>query len=223
MKKVFTSFALGCILLSGALSAEEVKPAPLKADGFYLGVGGGVTFNVTILSLGNYQDDTTTYSTGDLSDTDVGYIVYGGYQFNKIIAVEAAYTDCGSFSDTASKIFQPGVETFSSDPSTVSVYANAGYTFANGLRPYGQLGLGYLMVNGSSSMDAIGVDDGLSMRFGLGLDYASKKLSGFGFRVAYVEDVAMDYSYNADDNGYDTSTLLMNVNGMLYVGAQYKF
>jgi opacity protein-like surface antigen len=142
MKKVFTSFALGSILLSGALSAEEVKSVPLNPDGFYLGVGGGVSFNVTVLSLGNYQDNTTSYSTGSLSDTDVGYIVYGGYQFNKIIAVEAAYTDYGSFSDTASKIFQPGVETFSSDPSTVSVYANAGYTFANGLRPFGQIGLG---------------------------------------------------------------------------------
>ncbi len=223
MKKVFTSFALGSILLSGALSAEEVKPAPLNADGFYLGVGGGVSFNLSMLSVGDYQDDTTTYSTEDLSDTDVGYIVYGGYQFNKIIAVEAAYTDYGSFSDTASKILQPGVETFSSDPSTVSVYANAGYTFANGLRPFGQIGLGYLMINGSSSMDAIGIDDSVSMRFGLGLEYAPEKLSGFGFRVAYVEDVAMDFSYNADDNGKDTSTLLINADGMLYVGAQYKF
>lgn len=223
MKKVFTSFALGSILLSGALFAEEVKSVPLNPDGFYLGVGGGVSFNVTVLSLGNYQDNTTSYSTGSLSDTDVGYIVYGGYQFNKIIAVEAAYTDYGSFSDTASKILQPGVETFSSDPSTVSVYANAGYTFANGLRPFGQIGLGYLMINGSSSMDAIGIDDSVSMRFGLGLEYAPKKLSGFGFRVAYVEDVAMDFSYNADDNGKDTSTLLINADGMLYVGAQYKF
>jgi hypothetical protein len=33
----------------------------------------------------------------------------------------------------------------------------------------------------------------------------------------------MDFSYNADDNGKDTSTLLINADGMLYVGAQYKF
>ena len=61
------------------------------------------------------------------------------------------------------------------------------------------------------------------MRFGLGLEYAPLSLAGFGFRVAYVEDVAMDMSYSSDNNGNDTSTLLMNVNGMLYVGAQYKF
>ncbi|MGB6019891.1 MAG: outer membrane beta-barrel protein [Sulfurimonadaceae bacterium] len=223
MKKVFRLLALGSVLLFSALNAEEVSPEPLKPDGFYLGVGGGATFNITLLSKGYYQDDTTTYSSGDLSDTDVGFIVYGGYQINKIIAVEAAYTDYGSFSDTVSKVLQPGVETFKSDPNSVSVYANAGYTFSNGLRPFGQIGLGYLMLNGSRSLEAIDIDDSISMRFGLGLEYAPANLSGFGFRVAYVEDMAMDVSYNADDNGNDTSTLLMNVNGMLYVGAQYKF
>ena len=41
MKKIFTSMALGSILLSSTLHAEEIKPESLKADGFYLGAGGG--------------------------------------------------------------------------------------------------------------------------------------------------------------------------------------
>ncbi|MDA3945929.1 MAG: outer membrane beta-barrel protein [Helicobacteraceae bacterium] len=223
MKKVLTMLALGTILLSSTLQADEVTTSPLKPEGFYLGLGGGVTFNLTLLTQGYYQDDTTTYKSGDLSDADIGYIVYAGYQFNKIIAVEAAYTDYGSFSDTVQKAYTPGNVTFESDPSSVSVYANAGYTFSNGLRPFGQIGLGYLMVNGSRATDAIGIDDSMSMRFGLGVEYALENLSGFGFRAAYIEELAMDFSYNADDNGNDTSTLLMNIDGMLYLGAQYKF
>jgi len=223
MKKVLTTMTLGGILLFSTLYAEEVAPVPSQPDGFYAGLGGGVSFNITLLSKGYYQDDTTTYKTGDLSDSDFGYIVYGGYQFNKIIAVEAAYTDYGSFSDTAPKVVQPGQATFDSDPSSLSLYANAGYTFSNGLRPFGQIGLGYLMVNGSDSLDAIGIDDSMSVRFGLGVEYAPAALSGFGFRAAYIEELAMDYSYNADDNGQDTSTLMMNFNGMVYVAAQYKF
>jgi len=215
--------ALGGILLSSTLQAEEMNTPPLKPDGFYLGLGGGVTFNLTLLATGYFQDDTTIYDSADLSDADVGYIVYAGYQFNKIIAVEAAYTDYGSFSDTVQKAYAPGKVTLESDPSSVSVYANAGYTFSNGFRPFGQIGVGYLMVNGSRATDAIGIDDSMSMRFGLGVEYAPAKLSGFGFRAAYVEELGMDFSYNAYENGSDTSALLMNIDGMLYVGAQYKF
>lgn len=227
MKNALTLMWLGSSLLFGTLYADEAKTTEVKTtsdvDGFYVGLGGGVTYGLSLLGKGYYQDDTTTYKSDELSDSSAGYIVYGGYQFNKIIAVEAAYTDYGSFSDTLQKVNSPGTVTFSSDPKSVSVYANAGYTFSNGLRPFGQLGLGYLMINGSNSIDAIGIDDGVSMRFGLGLEYAPATLSGFGFRVAYIDELAMDFSYTADDNGQDTSTLLMNINGMLYVGAQYKF
>lgn len=223
MKKSFITVGLGTLLLTTSLMAEEVKSASTKSDGFYLGAGGGVTFNLSMLSVGDYQDDTSTYRTSSLSDSDAGYIVYGGYQFNKIIAVEAAYTDYGSFSDSAvSKIGGEEV-TFKSDPNSVAVYANAGYTFENGLRPFGQIGLGYLTVNGSNSTKNIGIDDSVSMRFGLGLEYAPVNFSGFGLRVAYIDELTMDGSYESDDNGKDTSTLMMNVYGMLYVGAQYKF
>lgn len=223
MKKICMPLALGAILSVSPLCADDMTVGPSESEGFYAGVGGGVTFNATILSKGYYQDDTEAYKSDSLSDTSGGYIVYGGYQFNKIIAVEAAFTDYGSFSDTASKDSGGGTVKFSSDPYSFSVYANAGYTFSNGLRPFGQLGLGYLLVNGSSKTEAIGVEDGASVRFGLGLEYAPSGLSGLGFRVAYVEDVTMDFSYEAYDNGSETSTLLMNLNGMMYAGVQYKF
>lgn len=223
MKKTIISTVVATLLSTTLIAAENSETKSFNPEGFYLGVGGGVTFNAILLSKGYYQDDTATYKSNSLSDTSGGYIVYGGYQFNKIIAVETAYTDYGSFSDTVARVSLPGEVTFTSDPNSLSVYANAGYSFANGLRPFAQIGLGYLMVNGSSSTDAIGIDDSVLMRFGVGLEYAPENFSGFGLRIAYVEDLSTDFSYDSDDNGHDTSTLMMNLNGMLYIGAQYKF
>ena len=223
MNNILKVAGLSVLLLSANVMAEENVSATAKADGFYLGAGGGTTFGLSFLSIGNYQDNTSTYDTGYLGDSSFGYIFYGGYQFNKIIAVEAAYTDYGSFSDSLRDTVTNRDMTVSTDPTSMSVYANAGYTFGNGLRPFIQLGLGYVQINGSTIADNIGLDDSLAMRFGLGLEYAPVSLAGFGFRVSYVEDVAMDMSYSSDNNGNDTSTLLMNINGMLYVGAQYKF
>jgi len=223
MKKILLAYGLGALLLTGNLMAEEAATPALKVEGFYVGVGGGASFQAAILSKGNYYDGTYTYNTDNLSDSDKGFIFYGGYQINEIIAVEAAYTDYGSFSDTATNTTTSTQVTFNSDPNSVSVYANAGYTFDNGLRPFGQLGLGYLQVNGSNSTDRVALDDGVSFRFGLGLDYAPKELIGFGLRVAYVDDIVMDYNYDAYDNGVQTSTVLTDYNGLLYIGAQYKF
>ena len=222
MNKILLAVGLSAFLMAGLLHAQDIQKAVPKADGIYLGVGGGVTFNFAFLSVGNYQDETSVYTSDSLGDVDGGYLVYAGYQFNKIIAVEAAYTDYGSFSDTLTDSLGR-VTTFTTDPQSFTVYANAGYTFANGLRPFGQIGLGYMKVNGSNTTDKINIDDGVSMRLGLGLEYTPKALVGFGLRVAYIDEMTMDASYKSNDNGSTTSTLMMNINGMLYVGGQYKF
>lgn len=215
MKKILMAMGVSTFLMTGALQAEDT----LKVDGVYLGLGGGPSFNIAAVGKGNFTDDTTEYDSGHISDGDFGYILYGGYQFNKIIAVEAAYTDYGSFSET----LNPGSVTVTTDPSSFSVYANAGYTFGNGLRPFGQLGLGYMNIDGSVLADSFDLDDGVSLRVGVGLEYAPAALIGFGFRVAYVDELRMSTDYKSKDNGDLETTTVMNANGMLYIGAQYKF
>ena len=215
MKKSLIAIGVSSLLITSVLQAEDT----LKIDGAYLGLGGGASFNSASVGKGNFTDNTTEYTTSSISDGDVGYLIYGGYQFNKIIAVEAAYTDYGSFSETV----DPGSVELSTAPNSFSVYANAGYSFDNGLRPFGQLGLGYMNINGSRLAKSFDLDDGLSVRFGVGLEYAPAALIGFGFRVAYVDELLMSTDYKAKDDGELDTTSVMNINGLLYIGAQYKF
>jgi len=227
MIKNMMSVAAILLLISTVVSAAEKETvATAKAEGFYIGVGGGFTYDVALVSLGNFDDttDTHSYTTNSTSDTGGGYIVYTGYQINKIIAVEAAYTDYGNFSDKVTRRFPLPSITVNSHPRSFSVYANAGYTFANGLRPFGQLGLGYLNVNGDAEAKRLDfIDEGVSLRFGLGGEYAPAKLNGIGFRVAYISDLAMDFNYNAYSENKTATTTMMSISGMLYIGAQYKF
>ena len=208
-------------------SAAVAQDAPTqKIDGFYAGLGGGVSGNAVILSNGSYvSDGTSTYDFNSLSDISGGYIVYAGYQFNKIIAVEASFVDYGSFKDST-KIRNTNIEkTFTSDPLGGAVYANAGYTFGNGLRPFGQLGLGYIDSNPGSNYNGTGIsEDFMTMKWGVGLEYAPVKLKGVGFRFAFTGDTNMDSEYESVDNSNDIkTTYLWRYYEMFYVGAQYKF
>jgi len=208
-------------------SATEMKTG--KMDGFYAGLGGGGSFNGVSLTKGDYvEDGTNTYDITNLGDTDIGYLLYAGYQFNQIIGVEASFTDYGSFSDNL-KIKNTNIETtFKSSPMGGAVYANAGYTFNNGWRPFGQLGLGYIQSDPSSTLKALNNfsdTDFMTVHYGVGVEYSPAAFKGFGLRLAYSGDMNMDANAVAEDESgnIDKSAMLMRFYGLLYVGAQYKF
>jgi len=223
MKKFTVALSLVSLIASAALAEESVA----KAEGFYAGLGGGVTLNGVMLTKDDtVSDGVNSYDVSTMDDSSAGYLLYAGYQFNKIIAIEASFVDYGSFSDDIKSKNGLVTRTFTSDPMGGAVYANAGYTFDNGVRPFAQLGLGYMANNQSDNLDRLNnFDDSfMTMRFGLGVEYAPTALKGFGFRAAYIEDVNMDANAVADDeNGKTVDAVLMRYYGMLYVGAQYKF
>ena len=134
---------------SEVVASKDVKKVN-TGEGFYIGAGIGASFYNITSADGDYYipddgDGTHTIVIDqfeDLDDNDLGYLFYAGYQFNKIIGVEASYTDYGAFSGS---IANTNLGTFKKDPYAIAVAANAGYTFFNGqLRPFGLLGLGYL-------------------------------------------------------------------------------
>ena len=148
-------------------------------------------------------------------------------EFNKIIAVEASFTGYGNFSDTLKSENGLVEKTFSSDPIGGAVYANAGYTFSNGWRPFGQLGLGYVQSNSSDTLTNLNnfSDDFMTVHYGFGAEYAPASFNGFGLRLAFSGDMNMDADAVATDDGdsIDKSAILMRMYELFYIGAQYKF
>jgi len=192
MKYITALGALTAVVLTSHVQANQ------DVAGFYVGGGIGST---------QISTDTDGYSFD--SDTDGNTLKFiGGYQFNRIVAVEVQYTKYGEVT--------PIVQTrgYNWNPTTVSVAANLGYTFQNGLRPFATIGLSSLDLDESSKQ----IDDSsaTAFRFGAGLEYTPVALSGVSFRAGYEGDAF------AIDNGYgntDTSVLI----GSLYVAASYKF
>ncbi len=199
MKKILSMAAVLALMSTAAIAGPN-------SSGAYVGLGYGVSA---------YADDDFTEKEmkhKGLDDSDSGFTVYGGYQFNKIIGVEAGYTDYGEF--TADHDYSQSATSF-------HVAANAGYSFLDGqLRPFGTLGLGYVSLDWQNKSDIIDLDDGgAAFHYGFGIQYEPDFLAGFGFRLAYEADVyAVQVTDLADDDETYTQAL-----GLMYIGAQYKF
>ena len=240
MKKITTTLLALSLTTSALLAAETAEVNTGK--GFYAGIGMGSSFYNVALTEGTYyiKDDgenNTEYTiTGNdleaLDDIDLGYVVYAGYLFNKIIGVEGSFTDYGSFSGDIVEETSTGVtkkKTFTKKPKSMAIYANAGYTFLNGqLRPFGNLGLGYMKTYQSQTYtDFQFQDDFLTLHYGLGVDYYPTALKGFGVRASYVGDSYADYNVDSYEgirgNTTVKTTTLWQSYSLFYVSAQYKF
>ena len=184
------------VILLAAFSAfagAQEQAVEKDVSGFYLGGGFGTT---------TYDDDAA-FST--LETNDSTFKLIGGYQFNRIVGVEAQYT---KYSDVTA----PG-ESGAIEPSAISIAANLGYTFDSGWRPFGTVGLTQL----SFDTNGYGSDDETALRLGAGVEYTPASLEHLNFRVAYEVD-----TFNVDTGirYYDDITVQL---GSFYAGATYKF
>ncbi|MEE8589402.1 MAG: porin family protein [Sulfurimonadaceae bacterium] len=187
-----------------ALLSTAVIAGP-NSSGAYVGAGFGTT---------GYEDDDFVKKEllrFDLDKTDSGYKIYGGYQFNNIVGVEAGYTDYGTFTAT---------QDYSQSSTSFSVGANVGYSFLDGqLRPFGVVGLGYVTLD-YENIPAVSIDDGAgAFHYGLGVQYEPDFLIGFGLRLAYEADL---YAITVTRLLAEDETYIQAL-GLLYLGVQYKF
>ncbi|MFM2623724.1 porin family protein [Vibrio owensii] len=180
------------ILLSALFSVCAQANGSQDVSGFYL--GGGVGNNT-------FSDDNPFTK---VDDNGTSFKIIGGYQFNRIVAVEAQYTNYGDFKivDTA----------YDLGASNVSVAANIGYSFNNGLRPFAIFGLGYMSVDIPTTDN----EDDLSLRIGAGLEYTPIQLENITFRAAYEMD---HFTVKPKGSSLDTDVQI----GSFYAGATYKF
>jgi len=208
-RKAKTAIAAAFLLcaVSGAAAATN--------SGAYIGIGLGAT----AFNDGGMVEDFNRELGGDLlslEDTASGFKVYGGYQFNAIAAVEAAFTDYGQFS-VRENVFGTSA---SVTPTSLSLSANLGYDFADGqFRPFVLIGLAQVYdMNFNEFSDD---DNTLGLHIGLGFQYDPKQLGGFGFRLAYEGD-AFGVSTGASGTTYIREDYSQSV-GMVYAGAHYRF
>jgi len=195
MKSITVLGALTALALTASVQANQ------DVSGFYIGGGAGST-NVNLDETGAIYDE-------DTDGTTLKFI--GGYQFNRIVAIEAQYTQYGEV--TPDKGYKVNGKLYTWDATSFSVSANLGYTFQNGLRPFGIIGLSSLDLGESSK--TFKDDRATALHLGLGLEYTPAALSGVSVRVGYEAD-----SFTID-NGRSADTDV--VIGSAYVAATYKF
>ncbi len=199
MKKILSMAAVLALMSTAVIAGPN-------SNGAYVGVGVGGS---------GYADDDFTkkeLAADNLDESDSGYTVYGGYQFNNVVGVELGYTDYGKF--TADNDYSQAATSF-------HVAANVGYSFLDGqLRPFGTLGLGYVSLDWQNKPDIIEIDDGGgAFHYGLGVQYEPDFLAGFGLRLAYEADIYAIQVVNPFGNDETYGQVL----GLMYIGAQYKF
>ena len=199
MKKVIVFSVLTMALSGLALLASD------DGSGAYIGLGFGSTAYV---DSGLIEEQT---AEDELGSVDSGYKVYGGYQFNKIIGLEASYTDYGKFV----------AGDYSHHSKSVNASANLGYSFLDGqLRPFGLFGLGYLKNSFPNDNSTSSNEENVAYHLGFGLDYIPNGLGGVGFRLAYEGN---SFAYDVDGNTTTEKDQYQQVFGILYLGALYKF
>lgn len=180
MKQVIICLSL---LISTLAFAEDNK-------GFYIGAGMGTT---------NFEDDNLFKDANVPLNSDYDgntFKVISGYTFNKIVSLELQYT---SYGDTEYK--SNGVRLVDFKHKSTSLAANVGYTFDNGLRPFGIIGISSLTAKAKGTL-ASSSDTGSAIRGGLGLEYTPHFLNGTSIRAAYEQDT-FQIKYSGNPEKYD--------------------
>ena len=192
----------------------NISTASEDGSGTYFGVAGGHTnYNAAFFASHYYIEDDTGFTLiKSFNENATGFKAYGGYQFNKIVAVEAAYTEYGEFK----------AKNYSQDPNSFSVYANLGYNFLNGqLRPFGMVGLGYLK---SFQSHELLDQDFVTFHGGVGIEYSPTLFKGFGFRASIDWDLNTKFQNGVDDTNNQVDSILFYQRYSLWsLAAQYKF
>ena len=199
--------------------AKNVQPQ--QVSGFYLGAAIGTNRLTQIRDTDLPAIDRIDRSIS--SSTKTSFELFGGYQFNRIIAVELAYADFGKLNYGNELQFTTLPNEYS--PSAFTTQANIGYTFTSGLRPFALIGLSMLDLNPRDKSSNEQKKEPTALRTGAGIEYAPAALHGLSFIASYSNDwYKIDYKQVPprtilSSNSYSDLGMLRRFN----IGASYKF
>lgn len=208
---------LTSLMLATSMATLATEDAP-KISGFYTGAGYG---SFSYETDQNWDDDLFYGRLIEETEGDT-LKVYAGYQFNRVVAIEATYTDYG---DTQGYVRTLDFQSLSiknenvqQSPSAISLAANVGYSFSSGLRPYLLAGVSYMTLD--SSYPFLDTDNPMAFRYGLGFDYAPALFKGVQLRIAYEADMFFAEAYNGLGEDIEVDTFSVS---SVYGGISYKF
>jgi len=180
------NFATGALVI-GSLAVAGPALAQQKESGWYVGGGLGQSrvnideagINAGIAAL---VPGLTSVTTSD--ETDTGWKLFAGYQFNKNIALEASYADLGKFS-TFTTITGAATGSGAGDIKLSNNWSGdvlGILPFGNGFSLFGRLGLLYSETKTSATVTratplpvvTAGLsqkDNEWSYKFGVGIGY----------------------------------------------------
>lgn len=211
---------LSAVLLLSSFTIPTALAA-VTDSGFYLGgaIGSSDIDDDGLVSKSN-SAKTATFEAKDHT-----YRVIAGYKFNRIASIEAQYTDYGDVVAHNAKVNFARSYNFSWAPKVISLSANLGYTFDNGLRPFGVVGLSSIDLDskeGRYSLSQLKSDADTGARVGFGLEYTPPKAPGFSMRLGYEADV-FDAEINETRLGTNKTYKKTVILDSFYLGAMYTF
>ncbi|CAH7422995.1 Outer membrane protein [Vibrio chagasii] len=211
---------LSAVLLLSSFTIPTALAA-VTDSGFYLGgaIGSSDIDDDGLVSKSN-SAKTATFEAKEHT-----YRVIAGYKFNRIASIEAQYTDYGDVVAHNAKVNFARSYNFSWAPKVISLSANLGYTFDNGLRPFGVVGLSSIDLDskdGRYSASQIKSDADFGARVGFGLEYTPPKAPAFTMRLGYEAD-AFDAEINEARLGTNKTYKKTVILDSFYLGAMYTF
>lgn len=206
IRKVIRFCGHSCTRLTGilliSLGLLSFQSASGQEGRFYLGAGGGYS------DLGFDSGDITsaaaaagvTGTTTSVDDNDIGWKLFGGYQFTRNWGLEVFYADLGdgSASFTATAPFA-GTLNISTDASGFGAAATGTYPINNQFGVHAKLGVFRWDVDAQAAAVVAGVtatasadDTGTDLMFGVGASYNFNQNSSVRIEWERFNDVGDD-------------------------------
>lgn len=208
MKFINTLVILSTLFIATFSQAKEVRR-------FYAGVGAGTT------TLNDF-DDLLGDDVLEGEEDGNTFKFIAGYQFNRVVAIEAQYTRYSDINFAAPLLGTGNKTVYSWSPESLSIAANVGYTFRNGLRVFGITGLSSVDIN--QSVKVFNKDKFVGFHYGAGVEYTPPRLNVLSFRVGYEADLF--FMENEVTYHYSNTTIsedhFLNLSS-LYMSATYTF
>lgn len=219
MKSNLTNAILSILILVIA------SPLAIAGEtGWYVGASIGNTSSD--ISSGDLAPACSTVLTCSADDSDSSTNIFGGYQFNRHLAVEGGYVDLGD-SATLDSNNGGGVLTHTTQETTgISVAGIGRYAFSEEWAVFGKLGM-FLWDSDSNFSSTAGAqlsanDSGTDLTYGVGISYRFGKQ--LALRLAWDRYTNLGNSGQVFPTGAPPPLETVDVDVNVYsVGLVYRF